>query len=72
MAWFYINCVLSVGHYWERTGMGDVLYLNMKTIKEEAKYQEAFLYTSVKKVRWALDIYQNIVLQNLRKPKEES
>lgn len=54
-----------------RTGMGDILYLDMKTIEYESKYQEAFLYTSVKKVRWALDIYQDIVLKHIRESKKE-
>lgn len=67
----YIDCVNSVSRYWARTGMGDLMHMDIITIEAEAKYRIPFIYKTVAEVRWALDIYEQIVLENARKTKDQ-
>ena len=36
--------------------------LDMKDVKEESKYHEVFVYLSLKNVKWALEIYEEITI----------
>ena len=54
--------MFSVSKCWKRSGFGELMYLDMKDVKEESKYHEIFAYLSLKNVKWALEIYEEITI----------
>lgn len=42
------------------------MYLDPIDVEKESEYQEPFLYLSLYNAKWALDIYERIVLENVK------
>lgn len=61
-ATLYLNAVYKVSRFWERSPLGEIMYLNMKDIEEESKYHEIFDFLTLENVKWALETYEEITL----------
>jgi hypothetical protein len=66
-----MSCIRSVSKYWERSGMGDLMYFNTGKARKESKYELSFIHIRFKDIEWAFKIYEAITLENARKPKPE-
>lgn len=66
-----IGCIRSVSKYWERSGMGSLMYFNTGRARKESKFKVAFENIRFTEIEWAFDIYEKVTLENANKEKPE-